>query len=85
MFKVKVQYRNDTDEVMVSGQQSLLTELEERNILADFNCRQGHCGLCMAKLVIGQVQHFEALYPLNNGEILLCSAKPTSDISIEIH
>ena len=84
MYKVKVQYRNDVDEVMLPGEQSLLSELEERNILANHNCRQGHCGLCMAVLRSGEVEHIQVLYPLSQGEILLCSAKAIADISIVI-
>ena len=82
MYKVNICYPNDSDEVMLPGERMLLSELEERNILTNYNCRQGHCGLCIAKLTAGEVVHSKVLYPLKSGEILLCSAKAVGDISI---
>ncbi|SFV85916.1 Flavodoxin reductases (ferredoxin-NADPH reductases) family 1 [hydrothermal vent metagenome] len=64
------------------GEQSILTELEEHNILLNYSCRQGHCGSCVLELLAGDVLHEECLVPLAQGEILACQARPASDIKI---
>lgn len=85
MFKINISRVNLANEVIfVYGEKSLLTELEERSILLNHNCRSGHCGACIALITNGQVQHNKSLYPLNDGEILICQARPLTDISIKI-
>jgi ferredoxin len=66
------------------AKKSLLLELEERNILPNYSCRQGHCGVCVAKLIDGKVLTNNVLYPLDNDDILLCSTKPTTDLVLKI-
>lgn len=83
MFKIKIQNINHkTESLYVYGDQSILTELEEHNVLLAHSCRQGHCGSCILKLLSGEVTHQECLVPLSQGEILACRATPVSDITI---
>lgn len=86
MFKVEVINQSNltpsTEHLYVNGKNSLLSELEERSILINHNCRAGHCGACIASIISGSVVHNNSLYPLNNGEILLCQARPKTDIVI---
>lgn len=83
MFKIDIiNINNKTESLYVFGEKSILTELEEHNILLDHSCRQGHCGLCILQLLSGNVTHQDCLVPLLQGEILACRAKPTSDIKI---
>lgn len=85
MFKISISRENLADEyIFVYGEKSLLTELEERSILLNHNCRAGHCGACIATITSGQVTHNKCLYPLNDGEILICQARPVTDVSIKI-
>jgi ferredoxin len=84
MYTITVHSHNDIDEVVVYGEKSLLLELEERNILPKYSCRQGHCGICIARLLKGEVTSSDVLYPLENNEILLCSTKPNSDLTIDL-
>jgi ferredoxin/3-ketosteroid 9alpha-monooxygenase subunit B len=86
MFKVDITDNsniNSTHEsIYIYGKNSLLNELESHSILINHNCRAGHCGACVATIVSGSVQHGDSLYPLDNGEILLCQARPVTDIAI---
>ena len=66
----------------LSSENSILTELEENNVLLNYSCRQGHCGSCILRLVKGDVIHQECLVPLSQGEILACQSKPVTDIKI---
>ncbi len=85
MFRIDVDNINGkTESLYVFGDESILTELEEHNVLINYSCRQGHCGSCILKLVEGDVLHQECLVPLSEGEILACQSKPTTDIKITI-
>lgn len=49
-----------------------------------YECKQGHCGACRMKLTSGTIHYTEApLAFLRENEVLLCIAKPTSDIILE--
>ncbi|KAA0445295.1 MAG: 2Fe-2S iron-sulfur cluster binding domain-containing protein [Candidatus Thioglobus sp.] len=83
MLKIDVDNINGkTESLYVYGEQSILTELEEHNVILNHSCRQGHCGSCILLLLSGDVDHQECLVPLSNGEILACRAKPVTDIKI---
>ncbi len=83
MFKIAVDNINGkTESLYVYGEQSILTELEEHNVLLNHSCRQGHCGSCVLLLLQGDVVHQDCLVPLSQGEILACQSKPITDIKI---
>jgi ferredoxin/3-ketosteroid 9alpha-monooxygenase subunit B len=85
MFRIDVDNINGkTESLYVFGDESILSELEDNNVLINNNCRQGHCGSCILQLLEGEVIHQECLVPLSSGEILACQAKPTSDIKITV-
>lgn len=85
MFKIDVDNINSqTESLYVFGEHSILTELEDHNIILDYSCRQGHCGSCILQLLSGDVIHQDCLVPLSQGEILACRAKPLSDIKISV-
>ena len=85
MFKIDVDnINNQTESLYVFGEHSILTELEDHNIILDHSCRQGHCGSCILQLLSGDVIHQDCLVPLSQGEILACRAKPLSDIKISV-
>ncbi len=84
MFRIDVDNINQKFESLyVYGEQSILTELEEHNIILNHSCRQGHCGSCILQLLSGEVVHQDCLVPLAQGEILACRAKPITDIKIK--
>ncbi len=83
MFKIDVENINGkTESLYVFGENSILSELEDNNIMLSYSCRQGHCGSCILQLLSGDVMHKDYLVPLSQGEILACRAKPISDIKI---
>ncbi len=83
MFKIDVDNINGkTESLYVYGEHSILTELEEHNVLINYSCRQGHCGSCILLLLSGNVMHQDFLVPLSKGEILACRATPITDIKI---
>ncbi|CAC9463358.1 2Fe-2S iron-sulfur cluster-binding protein [bacterium endosymbiont of Bathymodiolus sp. 5 South] len=85
MFKIDVDNINGkTESLYVFGEQSILTELEDNQILLNHSCRQGHCGLCILQLLSGDVMHQDCLVPLSRGEILACQARPISDIKVSV-
>lgn len=77
---------------LVSGQQltfqhaqNLLESLEAQNVDVQFQCREGYCGSCRARLLEGQIHHVnEPLAWLNEGEVLLCCSIPRSDIKLKL-
>ncbi|TEU25392.1 MAG: 2Fe-2S iron-sulfur cluster binding domain-containing protein [Gammaproteobacteria bacterium] len=83
MFKIDVDNINGkTESLYVYGEHSILTELEEHNVVINYSCRQGHCGSCVLQLISGDVMHKDCLVPLSQGEILACRATPITDIKI---
>ncbi len=83
MFRIEVDNINGKTELLyVHGDRSILTELEQHNVLINHSCRQGHCGSCILQLLSGDVIHQDSLVPLSQGEILACRATPVTDIKI---
>ncbi|CAM3506715.1 MULTISPECIES: class I ribonucleotide reductase maintenance protein YfaE [Pseudoalteromonas] len=69
----------------VASSSSILETLEAANIEVPYQCREGFCGACRAKLIEGQTQYAnEPLAFVRDGEILLCCSRPTSHIKIEL-
>ena len=52
-----------------------------------FGCRMGSCGMCAARLVRGRVEHVSQVFlskeQLEEGFVLLCQARPGSDVVLE--
>jgi ferredoxin len=83
MFRIDIDnIQGKTESLYVYGENSILTELEDSNVMLDHSCRQGHCGTCILQLLLGDVMHEDSLVPLSPGEILACQAKPITDIKI---
>ena len=61
--------------------QGTLLELAEKNgVQAMFSCRVGNCGACSCAIKSGQIAYNKKpAYKLNDGQILLCSARPEKD------
>ncbi|MAH85539.1 MAG: hypothetical protein CBB68_15045 [Rhodospirillaceae bacterium TMED8] len=68
-----------------SSHGSLLDLAEASGVNVDFICRSGMCQTCLAKVVDGtfEYEHPDVIQP-RNGEILLCSARPTSDLILDV-
>jgi ferredoxin len=64
---------------------SILEALESQKVQAEYQCRQGFCGLCQVKLLDGEVEYtMEPIAYTNESNILPCCCKPASDIVIQL-
>jgi uncharacterized protein len=64
---------------------SLLDFAEAAGLKPPFSCRAGLCGCCASQLIDGTVEYFEQ--PLDeprDGEVLLCCARPSTAVTIQI-
>ncbi len=72
----------------IPANRTILECAEDNRIPADFECRSGICGTCKCKLLSGSVlmDMQEALNDTDreNNIILLCQAKATEDVSVEL-
>ncbi len=65
--------------------ENLLEFAEEQGVFPDFSCRSGICHSCQYELLKGEVDYtFEPLDPPYPGQVLLCCARPVSNLVIEI-
>lgn len=67
------------------GCHSLLELAEQAGLTPAFNCRAGLCNTCQVPLRQGSVEYFEE--PLDmpqDGRVLLCCARPTSAVTVDI-
>lgn len=65
--------------------ESILDSLEREKVDAQFNCREGFCGVCRTKLIQGTVEYtLDPLAFIDDDEILTCCTQPTSHIEIKM-
>lgn len=64
---------------------SLLESLEAAGAEVHFHCRQGFCGACRCKLVSGEVTyHIDPLAYIDEDEILPCSCRAKTDVTLQL-
>ena len=72
----------------VEARRPLLDTLRAQGVDLPYGCKYGGCITCAAKLVAGDVDQRRQVAlnnrQINNGYILLCVARPTTDITLEI-
>jgi ferredoxin-NADP reductase len=65
--------------------ENLLDFAEDQGVFPDFSCRSGICHSCMHELLEGKVDYaIEPLDPPYPGQVLLCCARPKSDLVIDV-
>jgi ferredoxin-NADP reductase/MOSC domain-containing protein YiiM len=65
--------------------ENLLEFAEEQGVFPDFSCRSGICHTCQYELKKGNVGYtFEPLDPPYPGQVLLCCARPRSNLVIDV-
>jgi ferredoxin len=83
----RVTFRKAEATLTVAEDQVVLDVALARGIGARFGCAFGECGACKARLVSGEVAPYEAyaITPRERaaGYVLLCRARPRSDLVIE--
>ena len=72
----------------VSAQRPLLDELRKQGVDLPYGCEYGGCFTCAAKLTQGSVTQKRQVAlnnrQINDGYVILCVARATSDITLEI-
>ena len=74
--------------LVVNDRRPLLEQLREQGVDLPYGCQYGGCITCAAKLIAGAVDQRRQV-ALNNrqiadGYVILCVARATSDITLEI-
>ena len=72
----------------VDGKETLLNSLRDQGVDLPYGCKYGGCITCAAKITLGNVDQ-TAQVALNNrqiddGYVILCVARPTSNCTFEI-
>ncbi|HEU5136145.1 MAG TPA: 2Fe-2S iron-sulfur cluster-binding protein [Steroidobacteraceae bacterium] len=76
-------------DIRVPPGENVLAAALAAGIPLPFSCRAGRCASCKAKLLAGTIEYPAGIPPgitpveVERGEVLLCQARPRSDLSIE--
>lgn len=72
----------------VDSRKPLLDSLRAQGVDLPYGCKYGGCITCAAKLIDGEVNQKTQVAlnnrQINNGYVILCVARPTSDCVLEI-
>lgn len=72
----------------VDAKRPLLESLRDQGLDLPFGCKYGGCITCAAKLIAGTVDQRRQVAlnnrQINDGYIILCVARPTTDLTLEI-
>ena len=78
----------DNASYQVDGKKPLLDSLRDQGVDLPYGCRYGGCITCAAKLTRGNVNQATQVAlnnrQINDGYVILCVARPTSDCTLEI-
>jgi ferredoxin-NADP reductase len=83
----KVTFRRSGVELLWTPTAGSLLDLAEANgVMADFVCREGRCHTCLQHVADGGFTYFRdgVFPPMSDDEILICSARPTSDLVLDL-
>ena len=87
IFKVEISNRRGKS-YKVEDKRPLLDSLKEQGVDLPYGCKYGGCITCAAKLVYGEVDQRRQVAlnnrQINDGYIILCVARPLSNLIIEI-
>lgn len=78
----------DGAQYVVEAKRPLLDSLRDQGVDLPYGCKYGGCITCAAKLTSGEVDQRRQVAlnnrQISNGYVILCVARPTSDITLEI-
>ena len=87
IFKVEISNRRGKS-YKVEDKRPLLDSLKEQGVDLPYGCKYGGCITCAAKLVYGEVDQTRQVAlnnrQINDGYIILCVARPRSNLILEI-
>ena len=65
--------------------ESILDLAEANGLSPDYSCRSGICHTCMCEIEEGEVDYvLEPLDPPDEGSVLICCAKPRTDVVVDV-
>ena len=86
-FQVKISNRDGVS-YQVDNKRPLLDSLNEQGVDLPYGCKYGGCITCAAKLIVGEVDQRRQVAlnnrQINDGYIILCVARPKSNLILEI-
>ena len=86
-FQVEISNRREKF-YKVGDKRPLLDSLKEQGVDLPYGCKYGGCITCAAKLVYGEVDQRRQVAlnnrQINDGYIILCVARPLSNLILEI-
>ncbi len=81
---IKVTFSKSNKTVVWDGSHDNLLELaEEHGVDIPYSCRSGLDEVCRSALIEGEVDHPDAMMPVEDGYCLPCIAVPKSNIILE--
>lgn len=83
----KVEFRQSGVSASWTPGAGTLLELAEANgVEPDFVCRSGMCHSCLSVVLDGgfEYTHDGVVTPMSDNEVLICSARPTSDLVVDV-
>ena len=87
IFKVEISNRRGKS-YKVEDKRPLLDSLKEQGVDLPYGCKYGGCITCAAKLIDGEVDQRRQVAlnnrQINDGYIILCVARPLSNLILEI-
>ena len=87
IFKVEISNRRGKS-YKVEDKRPLLDSLKDQGVDLPYGCKYGGCITCAAKLVYGEVDQRRQVAlnnrQINDGYIILCVARPLSNLILEI-
>ena len=87
LFKVEISNRGGIS-YQVAHRRPLLDSLRKQGVDLPYGCKYGGCITCAAKLIDGQVDQKRQVAlnnrQINDGYIILCVARPKSNLILEI-
>ncbi|VEP12784.1 Ferredoxin [Hyella patelloides LEGE 07179] len=80
--------KNFQKTIAIPDNEYILSEAVEEGIKIPFECVVGACATCQGKMISGTVDQSEQIFlseeQIEEGYVLTCVAKPTSNCTIEI-